>query len=199
MRIFISGGCKNGKSTCALNTLAVRRIAAVKQKKNPSPLYYIATMTAKDNEDNDRITKHQRDREGCGFITIEQPACIEDILQKCDCGGSFLLDSLTALLANEMFPPSGIFDKDSCERVASGIQKIFNRIQNIVIVSDFIYSDAFIYDSLTETYRKSLAFLDKLAAKNSDVVIEAAYAQIIAHKGADLFRNEFGGKFYAVY
>ena len=176
MKIFISGGCKNGKSTYAQHT-------AKWQSGQSTPLYYIATMNAADTEDSERIVKHRQEREGWGFITIEQPKGIERILQKCDCGSSFLLDSLTALLANEMFPPSGDFDKNAHERIAIGLLQVLSKLKNIIIVSDYIYSDAMQYDPLTEAYRKSLAILDKLAAKNCDVVLEAAYTQIITHKG----------------
>ena len=186
MRIFITGGCKNGKSSCA------QRIA-FKQKTHLNPLYYIATMTASDDEDRKRIERHRKEREGLGFITIEQPNGIENILEQRDHRGSFLLDSLTALLANEMFSASGSFDENAHERIAAGMLKILSCIQNIVIVSDYIYSGALIYDMFTEAYRKTLAALDKLAAKNCDAVLEAAYTQIIAHKGGDLLKNAFDG------
>ena len=182
MRIFISGGCKNGKSTFA-QWLA-------KQQQNDF-LYYIATMTAADNEDNERIERHQKEREGLGFLTIEQPKNIENILEKCSANGSFLLDSLTALLANEMFGANGVYEVSACERVANGLSTILSNIQNIVIVSDYIYSDAMLYDPVTETYRKSLASLDQLVAKCCDVVLEAAYTRIIVHKGFDIFKNAF--------
>lgn len=176
MKMFISGGCKNGKSTYA------QRIAK-KQCRYTNPLYYIATMSATDDEDSQRIKNHQQEREGWGFITVEQPKSIEDILYKCDCDGSFLLDSLTALLANEMFGASGKLDNNACDRIATGLLHILDKIEDIVIVSDYIYSDADLFDPLTEMYRKSLATLDKIAAQHCDIVLEAAYTQIITHKG----------------
>jgi len=181
MRIFISGGCKNGKSTYA-QYLAVGKWPLKPQDMIPYPLYYVATMKATDNEDTERITHHQQEREGWGFTTIEQPTNIENILTTCDSKGSFLLDSLTALLANEMFSAAGDVDNNAVERIAAGLTKILSVINNIVIVSDYIYSDAFVYDTFTENYRKSLATLDRLVARQCDVVLEAAYTQIIAHK-----------------
>jgi len=178
MRIFISGGCKNGKSTYA------QRLA--KQQSGGS-LYYIATMAAVDHEDAQRIADHQKEREVWGFTTIEQPRRIEDVLAKCNPGGSFLMDSLTALLANEMFGGNGDFDDNACDRVAAGLSKILAQIPRIVIVSDYIYSEAALYDPLTEAYRRSLATLDRLAARHCDVVLEAAYTQIIVHRGGEVF------------
>ncbi|MCL1996137.1 MAG: bifunctional adenosylcobinamide kinase/adenosylcobinamide-phosphate guanylyltransferase [Defluviitaleaceae bacterium] len=176
MQIFISGGCKNGKSAHA------ERVA-IQLHKNSGPLYYIATMTPTDYEDEKRIARHQNERAGANFTTIEQPRNIEGILEKCDTSGSFLLDSLTALLANEMFLICGSFDKNAHKRVATGLEAILTHIENIVIVSDYIYSDAVLYDPLTELYRKSLAHVDRLMAAHCDVVLEVTYGQIIAHKG----------------
>ena len=48
-----------------------------------------------------------------------------------------------------------------------------------------------LYDPITESYRKSLASLDRLAAGLCDVVLEAAYTQIIVHKGGDAFKERF--------
>ncbi|MDR1804247.1 MAG: bifunctional adenosylcobinamide kinase/adenosylcobinamide-phosphate guanylyltransferase [Treponema sp.] len=188
MKIFISGGCKNGKSNYAQH-LAMAQKTANKLKK--VPLYYIATMKPFDAEDDERILRHRREREGCGFTTIEQPFNIEMILDKCDHNGSFLVDSLTALLANEMFPqhdmPEDRFNERTADKIKDALLLITNNISNIVIISDYIYSDALLYDALTEKYRKSLAEIDRAAAANCDVVLEAAYTNMIVHKGKDMF------------
>jgi len=175
MKIFISGGCKNGKSFYAQHL--------AKQQQNGHNLYYVATMAAMDNEDNDRIIRHQADRDGWGFTTIEQWRDIENILDICDHDGSFLLDSLTALLANEMFLPDGSITENAYEKIADGLTQVLNTVHHIVIVSDYITSDAFIYDPLTEMYRKSLASLDRLAAQLCDVVLEVVNTQVVVHKG----------------
>ena len=180
MRIFISGGCKNGKSYYAQHL--------AKKQQADKQLYYIATMESSDNEDDERIVRHQKEREGWGFATVEQANDIDDILNSCKHDGSFLLDSLTALLANEMFTKN---EPKPCEKISNGLNNIMNNIHNIVIVSDYLYNDGLIYDPLTEKYRKSLALLDQLAAKLCDVVLEVSYTQVIAHKGEDIFDKVF--------
>jgi adenosylcobinamide kinase/adenosylcobinamide-phosphate guanylyltransferase len=194
MKIFISGGCKNGKSNYA-QYLAVAQKTANKRKK--TPLYYIATMKPVDSEDDERILRHRREREGCGFTTIEQPSDIEMILDNCDHNGSFLLDSLTALLANEMFPPgsgpNSDVNENAAQKISGTLLRITNKLKNIVIISDYIYSDAFLYDALTEKYRKSLAEIDRAAAANCDVVLEAAYTNMIVHKGGEMFGQLLSG------
>ena len=178
MKIFISGGCKNGKSYHAQGL--------AKQMQNGHPLYYIATMRSTDLEDDERIVRHRAERDGWGFTTIEQWQNIENILQTCDPRGSFLLDSLTALLANEMFTPDGCIHENAHEKITNGLTQILTKVNNIVIVSDYLYSDAIIYDPLTEQYRKSLAALDCFAAKHCDAVLEVCHTHVITHKGASV-------------
>jgi adenosylcobinamide kinase/adenosylcobinamide-phosphate guanylyltransferase len=182
MKIFVTGGCKNGKSYYS------QHLAKQQRNSDSGALYYIATMKAADSEDDERIKRHRKDRDGWGFTTIEQRQNIEEILNLCNCDGSFLLDSLTALLANEMFTTTGKVQNNATEIIAKGLLEILNQINNIVIVSDYIYSDAIIYDPLSEEYRKSLAALDRLAAKHCDVVLEVCYSQVITHKGRELHK-----------
>lgn len=173
MSTFISGGCKNGKSFYA------QRIA----KESGSPLYYIATMIPHDSEDNARILRHQRERDGWGFETLECGTDILSCLDQADPNGSFLLDSVTALLSNEMFRPDG-FHPEAAEKIAAELCEFVRRAPNTVLVSDFIYSDAALYDEWTEDYRRGLAFIDRALAKVCDRVIEVVNGQIIDYKEA---------------
>ncbi len=66
MNYFISGGCKNGKSFHA------QRIAKEMAEKTGKPLYYLATMEPHDAEDDARIARHIKERDGWGFTTIER-------------------------------------------------------------------------------------------------------------------------------
>ena len=175
MKIFISGGCKNGKSTYA------QKFAA-KQNDKTSGLYYIATMTPKDSEDIERVRRHQAEREGWGFDTIEMPKYILGCLPLINPGASVLLDSATALFANEMFTGDRV-DHSAAQRVADDLKTLVNSLENIVIVSDAIYSDAFLYDSLTEDYRRGLALIDRTLARHCDVVLEASFGTLTVHKG----------------
>ena len=182
MRIFISGGCKNGKSTYAQSFAAA-------QQKEGRKLYYIATMIPRDAEDHDRILRHQAERAGQGFDTLEIPGGIESCIPMLGEDASVLLDSATALLANEMFAEDGSVDLQAAERVAKGLETLVSSLGNIVVVSDALYSDAFLYDELTEEYRRGLALIDKTLARCCDVVLEACFGTLIAHRGAELLKG----------
>ena len=175
MRIFISGGCKNGKSFYAQTLCGSMRPTG-------SPLYYLATMVPADDEDRQRIEKHQHEREGWGFETVEVERDILKAASTCDVTGTFLLDSVTALLANEMFDRYGNVPSVAPQKVAEELTQLTTKIDNIVFVSDYIYSDAARYDPLTEEYRRGLAFVDRTLANVCDSVLELSGGNVITHK-----------------
>lgn len=182
MKVFISGGCKNGKSTFAQDL-------SKKMHRPGTSLYYLATMMPTDDEDKARIARHREEREGLGFETVEVDRDIHAVVCICNPKGAFLLDSTTALLANEMFAPDGHMDLNACIKVTNNLMLLLHSVNNIVIVSDFIYSDAFLYDDTTEAYRRGLAYIDRQMAIACDIVLEACAGNFIIHKGIDAFKN----------
>lgn len=177
MTVFISGGAKNGKSSLAQN-LAVSLSKGGKR-------YYIATMIPVDEEDRERIRRHIADRDGLGFETIECGKNILSCLDRADPDGTFLLDSVTALLMNELFPVEKNYemDPDAASRCGRDLRTFVKSVRNAVIVSDYIYSDAVRYDAATETYRKCLADIDRVLAEACGTVVEVSGGQVICHKG----------------
>ena len=178
MKIFISGGCKNGKTSFAEDWA----VALAKGK----PHYYIATMIPHDEEDLDRIRKHIASRAGKGFETVECGLDIEKGLRDCDPSGVFLLDSVTALLTNEMYAGlmnGGETDYDAPERVARQLGELCDRVENAVFVSDYIFSAEEDYSEFTEEYRRALALCDRTLAARCDTVVDMCLAQPMIIKG----------------
>ena len=202
MRVFISGGAKNGKSMYA------QTVAKNMAKEKNLPLYYIATMIPADEEDRKRIARHVAERDGWGFKTIEEGYSLCDILEKSEntkessknnvakvnFGGVFLLDSLTALLLNVMFgkkvtytdSETGevcskvVFDEDYINEdaekiVVDDIAEFCKSVPNIVCVSDYIYGDIQEYNEMTVEYKRKLAYCDRKVAEIFDKVIEVNY------------------------
>lgn len=175
MKILISGGSKNGKTSFAEDV-------AVKISGGGAR-YYVATMIPYDDEDRARIDRHIAERAGKGFKTLECGTEIDRCLDHHS--GTFLVDSVTALLVNEMFSGDhgGDADKNACERCRKSLLKLAGRAENAVFVTDYIFSDAMRYDDFTENYRKALAALDRAIAEVCDVVIELCAGNVIYHKG----------------
>lgn len=200
MKILISGGAKNGKSMYA------QKIAKAMSVEYNVPLYYVATMEPTDKEDENRIKRHVQDRAGWGFTTIEEPRKLTKVFNEQDKGfvaeadnadnvdikymgkkvvnpkGVFLIDSLTALLGNNMFGKNGSMKLDCFDDVRDDIYTFSTIASNIVMVSDSIGCDGIIFDQITEAYRKSLAKLEREIASYYDRVTEVSVGQIIEWK-----------------
>ena len=174
MKMLFSGGCKNGKSTLAED--CARALAG------GGPLYYLATMIPRDEEDHERIRRHIAARAGKGFETVECGVGILDCLDKMQPNGAFLLDSVTALLSNEMFFRNGM-DMAAGERVAAELAELCDKYENAVFVSDFIYADSRAYDEYSEGYRAALALCDRVLAEKCDTVVEICLGQPLLYKG----------------
>ncbi len=176
MNVLISGGCKNGKSGFAQDI-------AVKLSPEGNR-YYVATMIPYDSEDRARIIRHIKDRAGMGFETLEIGRKIESCLTLAKPDSTFLVDSVTALLLNELFPEThhGEADPNALNRCCEGLLKLAAGAKNAIFVTDYIYSDAMRYDDFTENYRASLASLDRALAEVCDVVIELCAGNVIFHK-----------------
>ena len=177
MTYFISGGAKNGKSTLAQD-LTVALAAGGKH-------YYVATMISTGAEDDDRIRRHIEDRDGMGFETVE---CFRNILyclEVADKDGVFLVDSVTAMVQNALFPVEKNYEMDleAAKRCGDELIEFAKKVRHVVYVSDYIYSDAERYSESTEAYRKSLADIDRRLAKICDTVVEVAAGQYFVHKG----------------
>lgn len=181
MNVLVSGGCKNGKSLYA-QQLAADLAAG-------GPLYYIATMIPRDEEDRARIRRHIGERAGWGFTTIEQGRHIAALIDDpaADLSGSFLLDSVTAVLENEMFPVvlrdgKAEFqgeDEAAPQRVRKELVAFAEAVSkaggSVVFVSDGIYGDSWGYSDSTEHYRRALADADRALAAVCDRVTEVTY------------------------
>ena len=177
MTYFISGGTKCGKSNLAQD-LAV-------SLANGGKHYYVATLIPSGAEDRERIRRHLEDRAGMGFETVECFRNIMDCLETADKDGVFLVDSVTSLIQNALFPAEKNYemDLDGADRCADELVLFAQRVRHAVFVSDYIYSDAERYSESTEMYRKCLANIDRRLAKICDTVVEAAAGQFIIHKG----------------
>ena len=177
MTYFISGGAKCGKSSLAQDLT----VALSKGGKH----YYVATLIPSGSEDDDRIKKHLADRDGMGFETVECFWNILDCLKTADEDGVFLVDSVTSLIQNSLFPVEKNYEMDiaAANRCADELVEFARTVRHAVFVSDYIYSDAERYSESTEMYRKCLADIDRRLAKVCDTVIEVSAGQFTIHKG----------------
>ena len=172
MIILITGGSGSGKSA-----FAEEYIAMLSQN---SRKYYLATMQVYDKEGQAKIERHQKLRSGKGFITIEQPLCIHEALDKMHTMGqesteekTALLECMSNLVANEMF-----FSKTpkSCEQVAEKITRevtqLSKGLNHLVIVTNNVFEDGIIYDETTMEYIRAMGHINEKIAAMADKVVE---------------------------
>ena len=161
MKILLVGGSKSGKSGLA-QRLCVRLAAG-------APMIYWATMEPVDGEDRARIARHLDERAGWGFSTVECGRALERAaLPERAC---VLFDSVTALLANEMFSGAQP-DAAAPERAAQELLALSCRAAHLVCVCDDIFRDGAAYDEWTERYRSGLARVCRTLAAEFDTVCE---------------------------
>ena len=172
MRVLILGGSKSGKSHIAQEL--------VKELASGGKMYYWATMEPTDSEDEERIEKHLIDRAGWGFETIE---CGRDIKSVHPIeGSSVLFDSVTALLANEMFCTAEP-DAGASRRVLDDILYVSERADHFVCVCDEVFREGVEYGGWTDEYIRGLAGICRGLAEEFDAVVEVCAGRLKYHKG----------------
>ena len=178
MKILILGGSKSGKSDFAQEVALKLAQGGVH--------YYVATLQNTGTEaDKATVASHLQRRAGMGFETIEQGRNILACLERSDAAGTFLLDSVTTLLTNELFPPEKNYetDEEAARRCCEELAAFADKVKHIVIVSDDLSRDAIHYDAATEAFRRQLGAIHCRLAKECDVVMEMAFGSLTIHKG----------------
>lgn len=198
MITLITGGSGSGKSA-----YAEKYICHASNEKGCKEKYYIATMQVFDDEGQRKIDRHRRLRAGKGFITIEQPRNIQNAVSKLqseNClktGRSALLECMSNLVANEMFPPadaSGIqaaeaekealddtenmkdYENTKISRVSKKVLKevsiLSENVAELVIVTNNVFEDGVSYDESTMNYIKAMGIVNRGLAAMAERVVE---------------------------
>lgn len=198
MITLITGGSGSGKSA-----YAEKYICHASNEKGCKEKYYIATMHVFDDEGQRKIERHRRLRAGKGFITIEQPRDIKKAVEKLqseNClktGRSALLECMSNLVANEMFPPvdvSGMqaaeakketlddpenmkdYDTAQISRVSKKVLKevsiLSENVAELVIVTNNVFEDGVSYDQSTMNYIKAMGIVNRGLAAMAESVVE---------------------------
>ena len=178
MIVFILGGAKSGKSMLA------QCFAKHLHDSRSGRLYYAATMIPYDTEDEKRIEKHRHERENWGFETIEEGFNLQNHASSIQSEDVVLLDSVTAFVQNVLFSDNDIVNIISNEDLSLHIKSLSKNYNDLIIVSDYIFSDSLKYSPEIERYKKLLGRTHQEIAAFSQIVIECAYSNIKVHKNS---------------
>lgn len=208
MITLITGGSGSGKSA-----YAEKYICHVSNEKGYKEKYYIATMQVFDDEGQRKIDRHRRLRAGKGFITIEQPRDIKDAVSKLqseNClktGRSALLECMSNLVANEMFPPVDASDTNEAgvkkealdgpdnmrdyentlisrvsKKVLKDVSILSENVAELVIVTNNVFEDGVCYDESTMNYIKAMGTVNRGLAAMAESVVEVVAGIPVAVK-----------------
>ena len=155
--------------------------------ENGGRLLYVATMRRDSGEAAARIRKHREQRRGKGFRLYEAESLSALKGAPCDCLSDFAAnvmfseENLRRFTESESLSESGrnslleTYRISLSEEIGTGVRELEEKCENLVIVSDFVFSDGAVYDSLTELYIRLLGDLWKKIAVQADEVTEIVF------------------------
>lgn len=193
MLSVITGVSASGKSEYAEN-----RAVQLSGGKN---LYYVATMEPYGEEGAARVERHHKLRAGKGFTNIE---CYRDIGSVVDIIGVYrskeatiLLECMSNLLANEMFPPvshqsntqerAAQTEQHIVDKLLSGISLISRQCRHLIVVTNEVFADGTDYGEETMGYIKYLGDINQNLVKMADEAIEVVYSVPMMIKRTNTF------------
>lgn len=171
MMTLVIGGAASGKSEFA---------EALVLEAGNHPRYYIATMQPFDDECRARIRRHREMRAKKQFETVECFVNLAEVtLPK---KGVVLLECMSNLAANELYSPDGAGD-DTVASVQRGICRLKSECEELIIVSNEVFSGGSCYEGDTLRYLRVLADVNRMLAKEADAVYEVVCGCPVCHKG----------------
>ena len=164
--ILISGANSSGKSRYAESIVA----------KTEGRRYYIATMAVCSEENERRVEKHRRQRQGLGFETLECPHQVGTAAVTPE--GVVLLEDVSNLLANNLFETG-----QDAGAVLADIEALQARCRLLVAVtiSGLREED---YDGETAAYIHGLNELNRQLLDRSAAAVVMREQQPVCLKGS---------------
>lgn len=159
----ITGGSGSGKSA-----FAEEQVLKAGQKNR----IYIATMIPYGEDGRQRVERHRELRKEKQFETME---CYKQLaaLQIPE-HSVVLLECMSNLVANEIFEPDGAHER-TVEAVMEGIRHLTKYAEQLIIVTNEIFSDGISYDSEMQNYLCALGTVNQRMAELADQVTEVVY------------------------
>ncbi|MEW5802968.1 MAG: bifunctional adenosylcobinamide kinase/adenosylcobinamide-phosphate guanylyltransferase [bacterium] len=169
--VFIFGGCRSGKSSYAV------------QLVNDSPrVIYLATARILDEEMQQRIQKHRKDRPR-EWEVIESPYSLTEAIQQVGKGAGFIIvDCLTMYLANHFERHDSLEKLDEQERFEAwlmedikGLLAAARSCQNldgVLFISNDVGAGIVPVSRQTRFFRDMCGLMNQWVAHDSDEVIK---------------------------
>ena len=158
--IFITGGCRSGKSSQAL---------ALSQRVGGQRNCYLATCVPQDEEMQVRVRRHQQER-GVDWRTIEEPVALQDAIYDHGVDADVILvDCLTLWLSNLI--AAGLDDPAILNRVNSLCDLLAAPPCPLVLVSNEVGAGIVPENALARRFRDLAGWTNQRVAAASRQVI----------------------------
>ena len=182
MRVLVTGGSGNGKSTYA------ERVAC----SLGAPLVYLATMQPYGSDGVERVQRHRVLRADKGFFTVECYGEYGALSLERELHGvrprTVLLECLGNVVANVQFGVEmGVAQHVRVDvghvisEVLAGVEALSGQCDHLVVVTNEVGSDGFTYEEATDTFVRVLGACNCALAACFDAAFEvsAGYARIL--------------------
>ncbi len=159
-KIFVIGGCRSGKSQHALDLVEAR---SAEEK------IFIATCVPQDEEMQQRVTNHQRQR-GREWKTVEAPLKLSQTIgDHAQANAVVLVDCLTLWMNNLLMK------HEDAHRAEVQIDELTHAIEEadcpVVLVSNEVGTGIVPENKLARVYRDLIGTLNQAVAKSADTVV----------------------------
>ena len=176
MIALITGGSGSGKSAFAEEL-------CVSWHKSRRPMIYIATMYPYDEESYRRIARHREMRKNKNFDTVECFTGLKNV--ELPEKTTVLLECMSNLVTNEVFQEDGAKEQ-TVETVMEGVNRLVEQSQNLVVVTNELFSDGIEYPPETTSYLEYLGEINRRLGRSADLVCEVVYGIPVFHKKINL-------------
>ena len=172
MLTLVLGGAASGKSEYAESLVL----------QTTGPRFYLATMQVWDAECAARVEKHRRMRAEKRFETVECPLHLDAV--RLPARGTALLEDLGNLTANELYDPAGAGEQ-AAEAILAGLDSLAAQCENLIVVSNEVFSGGADYAGDTERYLLTLARVNNAFAARADRVVRVVCGIPVYYKGVE--------------
>ena len=172
MLTLVLGGAASGKSEYAESLVL----------QTTDPRFYLATMQVWDAECAARVEKHRRMRAEKRFETVECPLHLDAV--RLPARGTALLEDLGNLTANELYDPAGV-GENAAGAILAGLDSLAAQCENLIVVSNEVFSGGADYAGDTERYLLALARVNNAFAARADRVVRVVCGIPVYYKGVE--------------
>lgn len=163
--IFITGGCRSGKSNFAQGIAEER----------PEKKIYLATAPALDSEMAERIARHQAARAASGWQTVEETLDIAGVLAGVEPSSTVLIDCLTLWINNLLYEAeikgTDVTEDDIVEKCRAIIASCQKRTGTVIFVTNEVGMGIVPDNALSRRFRDLAGRCNQSLAAAADVVL----------------------------